>query len=166
MCTRLSLFQLSHLPETFGLTVLLIALTLLLTPYLAGVDLGVVKMPQMSGAANRVLRWVGPFLMLAAVGAYAPAWPLTCPATCQAVSMDPGNATVLDFHNLRGRPVRVAWFDTDGKESDVAFVLAPSDHYEQSTYAGQAWCVFDFESKAFVAQVVASTEPRQQFDVK
>ncbi len=104
--------------------------------------------------------------MLAAVGAYIPAWPLTCPATCQAVSTDAGNATVIDFRNLRDRPIRVAWLDTEGKEEDVSFVLAPNDHYAQSTFIGHAWCVYDFESKAFVSQVVAAKEPSQEFDVK
>src|SRR5712691_8267570 len=65
------LFELG-LPEQFGVVLLLLALILLLAPYLAGQDLGVIKVPPFTPSSKRILRVFGPLAMLAALFLHVP----------------------------------------------------------------------------------------------
>lgn len=60
------------LPEGFGYALLMLALALLLAPYLGGSDFGLVKIPNFEPSVRRALRIVGPILMSAAIMAHVP----------------------------------------------------------------------------------------------
>jgi hypothetical protein len=64
-----------NVPEQFGVTLLLLALVLLLSPYLAGTDFGVIKIPEFKPTAKRALRVIGPVAMLAALLLHFPLVP-------------------------------------------------------------------------------------------
>lgn len=60
------------LPDGFGYALLMLALALLLAPYLGGSDFGLVKIPKFEPPVRRALRIAGPFLISAAILAHVP----------------------------------------------------------------------------------------------
>jgi len=60
------------LPDQFGVALLLLALVLLLSPYLAATDLGVIKVPEFNPIVKRRLRILGPIAMVGAVLLHVP----------------------------------------------------------------------------------------------
>jgi hypothetical protein len=115
-------FQLAQLPAGFGETVLVLALILAFTPYLAGADFGMVKIPQLDRVTTVRLRWLGPVVMLFVIGAFRSLSPLKCPKSCGAVSVVSETPAVLDFENFSGKPVRFTWRTFEGLDS-LPFVL-------------------------------------------
>jgi hypothetical protein len=82
MIARSNLFTLSGLPDSFGVLLLGFALALLLAPYFAGVDFGVLKIPDLAPTLRGRLKVVGPLLFLSCVFAFVPIIPSkskTCP---------------------------------------------------------------------------------------
>jgi hypothetical protein len=69
---KTSLLSSIGLPGEFGVALLLLALVLLLAPYFAGHDFGVVKIPAFSDIAQRRLRVLGPLAMLVALALHIP----------------------------------------------------------------------------------------------
>src|SRR5262249_33133053 len=67
-----SLLAEAGLPDSLGIVILSLSLILLLAPYLAGTDLGVIKIPAFSESARRYLRFFGPVAMIAAVLLHLP----------------------------------------------------------------------------------------------
>jgi hypothetical protein len=65
------------LPEGFGYALLMLALALLLAPYLGGSDFGLVKIPKFEPPVRRALRIAGPFLISAAILAHVPLFAAT-----------------------------------------------------------------------------------------
>jgi hypothetical protein len=57
----MSFFELTGVPEQFGVLVLTVCLILVLTPYLAGQDLGLIKIPKIRSKTSKDrLRIIGP----------------------------------------------------------------------------------------------------------
>ena len=66
----MSILEAAGLPEQFGLLVLSIGVVLLLSPYLSGSDLGVIKIPTLPDNAKRSLKIVGPLTLAVAIGVH------------------------------------------------------------------------------------------------
>lgn len=164
MCTRESLFQLAQLPAGFGQTILVLALILMLTPYFAGADFGVVKIPILNHVTKLRLRWLGPLVMLAVLGAFPAVWPLKCPKSCSVVSAVSQVPAVLDFENLSGKTVRFTWRTYEGQDS-LPFVLQNGSHEEQPTFVNHGWCVSDAATGAFMMDIVVS-QPLQRVVIR
>ncbi len=67
-----SLISRTGLPDSFGLTILLISLILALGPWLGGADFGLFKVPAFSDNARLKLRVIGPLLLVIAVVVHLP----------------------------------------------------------------------------------------------
>ena len=67
-----SLLGVLGLPGEFGVALLLIALVLVLAPYLSGHDLGVIKIPEFGPGAKRALKIGGPSAMVAVLAFHLP----------------------------------------------------------------------------------------------
>lgn len=63
----MSILDAAGLPEQFGFLLLAIATILLLSPYLSGSDLGMIKIPNLSEGAKKSLKLGGPIAMLAVI---------------------------------------------------------------------------------------------------
>ena len=74
MGEKISLFEWSKLPTPFGVTVLILSLIFLLSPYLSGTDFGIFKIPPFSETAKRYLRIIGPIVFLLCVFSFLPLW--------------------------------------------------------------------------------------------
>lgn len=72
---RVSLFKLSGLPEPFGAVLLVLCLILLLVPYFSGSDFGIFKIPIVRNETRKVLKIVGPMLLLPCVFLFLPIFP-------------------------------------------------------------------------------------------
>ena len=59
-----SILDLLGLPGAFGGTLLVLSLILALAPYFAGLDFGVIKIPDFSPEWRRRLKWLGPFALV------------------------------------------------------------------------------------------------------
>lgn len=59
-----SILDLLGLPGAFGGTLLVLSLILALAPYFAGLDFGVIKVPDFSPEWRRRLKWLGPFTLV------------------------------------------------------------------------------------------------------
>lgn len=75
MTPRRSILKSLRLPEAFGVVLLTLALILTLSPYLAGADLGIFKVPELSGSLQATMRWLGPALLAAVVFLFLPIIP-------------------------------------------------------------------------------------------
>ncbi len=74
---KISLFELLGWQDDFGVLLLSVCFILLLAPYLAGKDFGIIKIPEFSLQTKRALRWLGPLLFIAcAVALVAPLIPV------------------------------------------------------------------------------------------
>jgi len=62
-----NILQLLGLPDQFGAVLLVLSLILTLSPYLAGHDFGVLKIPNFSGSTRKNLKIIGPISLLLAV---------------------------------------------------------------------------------------------------
>lgn len=71
---RRSTLQLLGLPDSVGALFLTAAVVLLLSPYLAGSDFGVFKIPAFPQETVRILRFVGPPLFLLLFCSFLPVW--------------------------------------------------------------------------------------------
>jgi len=69
-----SLFQMSGLPETFGVVLLTVGLVLLLSPYLGGYEVGDLSIPELDAATARILKIIGPVIFLVLIFAFVPIW--------------------------------------------------------------------------------------------
>lgn len=58
------ILDLLGLPGAFGVTLLVVSLILVLAPYFAGLDFGVIKIPDFSPEWRRRLKWFGPFTLV------------------------------------------------------------------------------------------------------
>lgn len=63
------------LPDSFTATLLILALILLLAPYLSGMDFGVLKIPKFPENQNRRLKRFGPLLFFLVLLLFIPLWP-------------------------------------------------------------------------------------------
>jgi hypothetical protein len=75
MSNRRSTYDLLTWPESLRTTLVLLALIITLSPYLAGADFGIFKVPTLPGALVSAARWTGPCALLAAFLAFLPIWP-------------------------------------------------------------------------------------------
>lgn len=69
-----SLFTVMGLPPEFGKYVLLLALIMLLSPYVGGADFGIFKVPSFPAAMNSTLHVLGPIGMAIAIFLFLPLW--------------------------------------------------------------------------------------------
>ena len=67
MAEHESLIERLNLPDNFGHVLLLLALSLMLAPYLRGLDVGPIKFPNLEPKARSVLLVAGPLLMAGAI---------------------------------------------------------------------------------------------------
>jgi len=72
-----SILQVLGLPGTFGLTLLGMSLILTLAPYFAGLDFGVLKVPDFSHQWRRKLKWLGPIILLLMIFIHIPLFSTT-----------------------------------------------------------------------------------------
>jgi len=77
MLDRISVFEASRLPPAFGAALLIFLLVLALSPYLAGYDFGVFKVPTFGQGLQRALKIMGPILFLGCVLLFVPVFPST-----------------------------------------------------------------------------------------
>lgn len=68
----MSILTFLGLPGQFGVTLLLFTFILFLAPYLAGLDFGVLRIPDFSEGARRKLKWIGPLTLLVAIFLHIP----------------------------------------------------------------------------------------------
>lgn len=61
---RKSIFGLLGIPEPFGVLLLSVSLVFCLAPYLSGADFGFLRIPDLGSHTTRVLKWLGPPLLL------------------------------------------------------------------------------------------------------
>src|SRR5262249_5640476 len=94
------------LPEQFGYVLLLLALALVLSPYLAGADFGVIKIPQFKPTTTRRLRGFGPIVLLATVLLHFPLLPKDESSKPVACSI---SGFVLDSDS--NKPLAAVWVD-------------------------------------------------------
>jgi len=69
---RRSTLEVLGVPKEFGSILLILALILLISPYVGGTDWGIFKVPQFSQRTTMVLRWLGPLLFLASILLFVP----------------------------------------------------------------------------------------------
>ncbi|MGH9421752.1 MAG: hypothetical protein ACRD3J_17370 [Thermoanaerobaculia bacterium] len=67
-----NLLQLLRLPPEFGVAILIFSFALSVTPYLAGSDFGVIKIPLLSHAMRKRLRTAGPVALFVAIFLHLP----------------------------------------------------------------------------------------------
>ena len=72
MHSRVSLFSLTGLPSEFGYVALVFTFVLMLAPYLASADFGVVRIPALAPRVTASLRVIGPVAFLFLVSLYLP----------------------------------------------------------------------------------------------
>lgn len=72
MTDKTSLFELAKLPQPFGVTLLVLSLILLLSPYLSGADFGIFKIPSFTDRAKRNLKILGPIAFITMVLLFVP----------------------------------------------------------------------------------------------
>lgn len=75
MTDKTSLFELSKLPQPFGVILLVLSLILLLSPYLSGADFGVFKVPNFAPGAKKWLKVIGPILFIMCILSFIPTIP-------------------------------------------------------------------------------------------
>lgn len=73
--SKVSLFEFVSLPADFGTAMLLMALILTLSPFLAGHDFGILKIPDFRDGVRRKLRFLGPLLLALVVLLHVPVLP-------------------------------------------------------------------------------------------
>src|SRR6058998_3569485 len=103
-----SLLSAVGLPEEFGVVLLSLALILLLAPYLAGTDLGIIRIPSFSSGAKRTLRIVGPIAMLAAILLHVP---LVHKEEAGTVATVACSISGLVFDSDSNKPLSGIWVD-------------------------------------------------------
>ena len=69
-----SLFELSGLPEGFGVVLLVFFFVLTLAPYMAGADIGVFKVPKLESQTKKLLRITAPIIFSVVILAFIPFW--------------------------------------------------------------------------------------------
>ena len=104
-----SILDLLGLPGAFGGTLLVLSLILALAPYFAGLDFGVIKIPDFSPEWRRRLKWLGPFalvlMILIHIPFYAPDAEPPAPGTQIAgKGIIPPEAKTGDSPDLNGIP--------------------------------------------------------------
>lgn len=62
------------IPDSVAAALLMICLSLLLAPWLGGLEIGPLKIPKISAATARVLRYLAPVLVIAVLGGFYPTW--------------------------------------------------------------------------------------------
>lgn len=77
----MSLYSASGIPIEIGSALFLVALCLTLAPYLAGLEVGPVKIPATSPHQQRVLKLIGPLLVFLAILPFLSFMPLDSPKT-------------------------------------------------------------------------------------
>ena len=68
----ISIVDISGLPETFGQILLVLFLILTLSPYLAGSDFGIFKVPNLGNTAKSRLKIWGPIMLIIGVLIHVP----------------------------------------------------------------------------------------------
>ncbi len=103
------------LPDQFGFLLLAISLILLLAPYLSGSDLGVLKIPQVTDAARRTLRALGPIAIAAAILLHVPFFPKNGPRPSADPVPGPGSGPAASASTS---PCRISGtvFDSDNDQ--------------------------------------------------
>lgn len=71
---RRSTLDVLGIPKEFGVVLLTLALIPVLSPYLGGKDLGIIKIPEFSQTTAAVLRWLGPVLFVLVCLLFVPCW--------------------------------------------------------------------------------------------
>ena len=62
------------LPSEVQVLLCVLTITLFLTPYLSGTDLGILKIPVVGDAARVRLKWIGPALLAILIVCFLPLW--------------------------------------------------------------------------------------------
>jgi hypothetical protein len=61
---KISIITWLGLPEAFISILLSLGLILILSPYLAGTDFGIFKVPDLNAQSRKILKWLGPVFLL------------------------------------------------------------------------------------------------------
>jgi hypothetical protein len=70
-----STLEVLGIPKEFGVVLLTLALILVITPYLGGIDLGIFKVPDLPPHATSILHYLGPVLLILFSLLFLPYWP-------------------------------------------------------------------------------------------
>src|SRR5262249_55862491 len=73
--SRISVYKRIGIPEGLAVPLTLVALILLVAPYVGELDFGIFKIPDLGDQADTVLRWFGPILTLLAIAFFLPLIP-------------------------------------------------------------------------------------------
>ena len=156
MTHRQSTYAKLGLPGAFGEAVLILTLVLLLAPYLAGADLGIFKIPELSVPAQHFLRYLGPVLFCAAVLLYYPIWPRQALSVRSAGTDDP---VTVRFENRTRNYVNIDWLDFEGKrDAGHHYVVEPGASKDVQTYVAHAWVVSNANSGAEIRTIVVAKD--------
>lgn len=70
----MSFFDVSGVPSEFGISLLTLSLILSLSPYFSGIDFGIIKIPKLKVRAQKVLKIIGPLILLLSFLSFLPIW--------------------------------------------------------------------------------------------
>ncbi len=71
---RVSTYALFGIPDAAATALVLVALSITLAPWFGGLELGPLKVPKVTDKPARFMRFATPFVFLAAVAGFFPAW--------------------------------------------------------------------------------------------
>lgn len=168
MCAKHSLLWLGQIPVQLGVAFSTVCAILALTPFLAGADFGLFKVPDVGPDVARWLKRIALPLLVCSFVPYLPMWPLVCPKVCMSFSStaSPGVAAKLDFINSSSKTIRITWRSPEGKEDKYEPIVLPSGGREIGidTFLDHDWCVVDATTGDFI-QEVRVTQTQQQIEI-
>jgi hypothetical protein len=71
---KMSTYQLLGLPETLAVALALVFLAIALAPWFGGLQLGPLRVPDLSGRSGRVWRFIAPIAFVISVSGFIPIW--------------------------------------------------------------------------------------------
>ena len=153
---RHSTYEQFGLPGHIGEILFLLSLALTLSPYFAGVDFGVVRVPALPGSSRNLLKLLGPFLLAVSVLFFFPLWHEPPADHFRSADRLPGVGKVqIVFKNSSSRYLNLDWLDSNGQpDSKNHHSLEPGNSQEVDTFAGHAWRFSDANTNEVLRDVV------------
>jgi hypothetical protein len=168
MCAKHSLLVLGQIPVQLGVAFSTVCAILALTPFLAGADFGLFRVPHVEPNVARWLRRLALPILICSFVPYVPMWPLVCPKVCTSFSSSasPGVASKLDFINSSSKTIRITWRSPEGKEDKYEPIVLRSGERETGidTFLNHDWCVVDATNGDFIQEVLV-TQTHQQVEI-
>jgi hypothetical protein len=156
MGSKQSTYEKLGIPSPIGETVGLLGLALTLSPYLAGVDFGILKIPDFSEPGKHAMRMYGPVVLAGSLLLFFPFWKVRS-GSPRSAGTDVA-ATVV-FRNASSRYLSLVWLTFDGTEDpEHSYSLPPGAVQEVATYVAHAWKVSDANTGEALRSVIVKRE--------